>query len=84
MCSYLELNLAKPNQLDVNAPSPSRYMKKYEFRQMFLMKNHADELNSIKKVMDDLNELGDLGWQVTAMSESKKRVMIMLQREKRA
>ena len=57
-------------------------MKKYEFRQMFLMKNHADELNPIKKVMDDLNELGDVGWQVTAMSESKTRVMIMLQREK--
>ena len=34
------------------------------------------------KVMDDLNELGDVGWQVTAMSESKTRVLIMLQREK--
>ena len=49
------------------------------------MKNHPDELNPIQKVMDELNELnelGDSGWQVTAMSESKTRIMIMLQREK--
>jgi hypothetical protein len=46
------------------------------------MKNHPDELNPIQKVMDELNELGDMGWQVTAMSESNARIMIMLQREK--
>jgi len=57
-------------------------VKRFEFRQKFLMKNHPDELNPIQKVMDELNELGDSGWQVTAMSESKTRIMIMLQREK--
>ena len=57
-------------------------MDKYEFRQMFLMKNSPDELNPIQRAMDEISEMGEDGWQLTAMSESKKRVMIMFQRKK--
>ena len=57
-------------------------MDTYEFRQLFLMKNRPDELNPIQRAMDEINEMGSNGWQLTAMSESKKRVMIMFQRKK--
>jgi len=57
-------------------------MDTYEFRQLFLMKNSPDELNPIQRAMDEINEMGSNGWQLTAMSESNKRVMIMFQRKK--